>query len=297
MKLAVGLVLVLIVSIAVIALLIAKQPTPRYFAATPDLRLAPLIPLDKPVLTQQGLLNWVTETISNAVSLDFLEWREKLSKTRENFEETAYKSFLASLKSSGILDMIQEKRLSVSAVVTRAPVITASGLVGGTATWKVEFPLIVSYESSQGVESTQRLMTTMARESRKWNLSIGLYTQSIDDIPDIITELATTIVILGAGTDKSIADMGERFGLNGACRHALGHLGKPGPAGSNLVALFRTGAGKSQLVLSLTIGGQALWAFSTTTEDVAIRNHLYKRMLWARPFPLSARPCPIWINT
>ena len=36
MKLAVGLVLVLIVSIAVIALLIAKQPTPRYFAATPD---------------------------------------------------------------------------------------------------------------------------------------------------------------------------------------------------------------------------------------------------------------------
>ena len=161
MKLAVGLVLVLIVSIAVIALLIAKQPTPRYFAATPDLRLAPLIPLDKPVLPQQGLLNWVTETISNAVSLDFLEWREKLSKTRENFEETAYKSFLASLKSSGILDMIQEKRLSVSAVVTRAPVITASGLVGGTATWKVEFPLIVSYESSQGVESTQRLMATV----------------------------------------------------------------------------------------------------------------------------------------
>ena len=161
MKLAVGLVLVLIASIAVIALLIAKQPTPRYFAATPDLRLAPLIPLDKPVLTQQGLLNWVTETISNAVSLDFLEWREKLSKTRENFEETAYKSFLTSLKSSGILDMIQEKRLSVSAVVTRAPVITASGLVGGTATWKVEFPLIVSYESSQGVESTQRLMATV----------------------------------------------------------------------------------------------------------------------------------------
>ena len=121
-------------------------------------------------------------------------------------------------------------------------------------------------------------MTTMARESRKWNLSIGLYTQSIDDIPKIIIELATTILILGAGTEQSIADMTEHFGLNGACSYALGHLGKPGPAGSNLVALFRTGAGKSQLVLSLTIGGQALWAFSTTTEDVAIRNNLYKRM-------------------
>ena len=161
MKLAVGLVIVLLVCIAVIVLLILKQPTPRYFAATPDLRLAPLIPLDKPVLTQQGLLNWVAETISNAVSLDFLEWRDKLSSVRENFDDAAFKSFLASLGSSGILDMIKEKRLSVSAVVTRAPIISASGLVGGKMTWKVEFPLIVSYESSQGVESTQRLMATV----------------------------------------------------------------------------------------------------------------------------------------
>ena len=122
-------------------------------------------------------------------------------------------------------------------------------------------------------------MTTMARESRKWNLSIGLYTQSIDDIPKIITdELATTVVILGSGTEKSIDNLSERFGLNGACRHALSRLGKPGKAGSNLIALFRTGSGMSQLVLSLTIGPQSLWAFSTTTEDVAIRNSLYQRL-------------------
>ena len=122
-------------------------------------------------------------------------------------------------------------------------------------------------------------MTTMARESRKWNLSIGLYTQSIDDIPKIITdELATTVVILGSGTEKSIDNLSERFGLNGACRQALSRLGKPGKAGSNLIALFRTGSGMSQLVLSLTIGPQSLWAFSTTTEDVAIRNNLYQRL-------------------
>ncbi|WP_291447711.1 hypothetical protein [Desulfovibrio sp.] len=122
-------------------------------------------------------------------------------------------------------------------------------------------------------------MTTMARESRKWNLSIGLYTQSIDDIPKIITdELATTVVILGSGTEKSIENLTQRFGLNGACRYALSRLGKPGRAGANLVALFRTGAGMSQLVLSLTIGPQSLWAFSTTTEDMAIRNNLYQRL-------------------
>lgn len=121
-------------------------------------------------------------------------------------------------------------------------------------------------------------MTTMARESRKWNLSIGLYTQSIEDIPDIICELATMVIILGAGTDKSIEDLARRFGLNGACKFALGHLGKPSKAGANFIGLFRTGSGLSQLSLSMTIGGQPLWAFSTTTEDVTIRNALYKRL-------------------
>ena len=124
----------------------------------------------------------------------------------------------------------------------------------------------------------QEDMTTMARESRKWNLSIGLYTQSIEDIPDIICELATMVVILGAGTDKGIETLGKRFGLNGACRYALANLGKPGPAGANLIGLFRTGSGLSQQVLTMTIGGQSLWAFSTTTEDVTIRNTLYRHL-------------------
>ena len=161
MKLVLCLVVALCACIAANVLLIVNRPAPRYFAATPDLRIAPLIPLDKPTLTQQGLMNWVTETITSAVSLDFLEWREKLSRVRENFEDEAFKSFLASLNSSGVLEMIRDKRLSVSAVVTRAPVISASGLVGGKSTWKIEFPLIVSYESSQGVESTQHLMATV----------------------------------------------------------------------------------------------------------------------------------------
>lgn len=161
MKLALGLVVTQCISVAVIAMLLMNQPGPRYFAATPDLRIAPMIPLDRPVLTHEGLLTWVSNIITGAMSLNFLEWREKLEALRSNFDDEAYKSFLSSLKSSGILDMIRDKRLSASAVTTRAPVIIASGLVGGTATWRIEFPLIISYESSQGVESTQRLIATV----------------------------------------------------------------------------------------------------------------------------------------
>ena len=161
MKLALGLTVTLCASTGVVALLLLNQPKPQYFAATPDLRLAPMIPLDQPLLTQEGLLTWVSDTIAGAMSLNFLEWRKKLESIRPHFDDAAYKSFLASLQSSGVLDMIRDKRLSASAVATRAPVIIASGLVSGKATWKVEFPLIVSYESRQGVESTQKLLATV----------------------------------------------------------------------------------------------------------------------------------------
>ena len=161
MKLALALTVALCISLGVAALLLLNQPKPRYFAATPDLRLAPMVPLDQPLLTQEGLLTWASNAITGAMSLNFLEWREKLETIRPHFEDEAFKSFLASLQGSGVLDMIRDKRLSASAVATRAPVITASGLVGGKATWKIEFPLIVSYESSQGVESTQKLLATV----------------------------------------------------------------------------------------------------------------------------------------
>lgn len=160
-KLNLALVLTLLGNVAVIALMILLQPKPQYFAATPDFRLAPLVPLDQPVLTQQGLLTWTSDTISSAMSLNFLEWREKLEAIHPHFDDAAYKSFLESLQGSGVLDMIRDKRLSASAITTRAPVIIASGVVNGKSTWRIEFPMIVSYESSQGVESTQRLLATV----------------------------------------------------------------------------------------------------------------------------------------
>ena len=161
MKLALALTVALSISLIVAVILLLNQPKPRYFAATPDLRLAPMVPLDQPLLTQDGLLTWAANAITGAMSLNFLEWRGKLESIRPHFEDEAFKSFLASLQGSGVLDMIRDKRLSASAVATRAPVIIASGLVGGRATWKIEFPLIVSYESSQGVESTQKLLATV----------------------------------------------------------------------------------------------------------------------------------------
>ena len=121
-------------------------------------------------------------------------------------------------------------------------------------------------------------LETSSRESRKWNLHIGLYSQTMSDIPDVILELATAIFILGAGTAKSVTDVVERLGLNQTAHNAITKLRKPGKQGASMVAMFKTGDGTAVQLLTNTVGMRALWAFSSTTEDVHLRNFLYEKI-------------------
>ncbi len=162
-----------------------------------------------------------------------------------------------------------------------------------------EDPKRLCYDEAHRVTQNQAVsgqmvadIQTMTRESRKWNLSLGLYTQSIEDFPDILLELATSVLLLGSGTKASNGNLIKKFGLNGACGYALERLGKPGRAGANFVGLFKTGEGVSQLILTLTVGAQALWSFSTTTEDVTIRNALYSKLGVTRTLQVLASVYP-----
>jgi intracellular multiplication protein IcmB len=118
-------------------------------------------------------------------------------------------------------------------------------------------------------------LETSARESRKWNLSIGLYSQSWEDFPPVILELATSVFLLGSGTGRGRSELAKLFGLTSTMERALERLGKPSPEGADLIALFRTAQGTSQQILTNTVSPALLWAFSTTAEDMAVRDELY----------------------
>lgn len=121
-------------------------------------------------------------------------------------------------------------------------------------------------------------MEVISRESRKQNLHMGLYSQVFTDIPEIVLEMATSIFILGAGTDQSIDDTIQKLGLSGAAKRAIQTIGKPDKSGANMVVLFKTELGNVTQKLTNTIGGQALWAFSSTSEDMTVRNSLYEKI-------------------
>lgn len=145
----------------VVVVLLLTRPAPRYFAATPNLKLAPMTPLSKPVMSESGLLNWAAQAVTDTFSIDFVHWRQQLSRVSKNYTHTAFESMLSSLQSSGNLSYIRKNRLSVSVTATKAPVILQKGQIAGAQAWKIQMPLKLSYESSQGVNNTQTLVATL----------------------------------------------------------------------------------------------------------------------------------------
>jgi intracellular multiplication protein IcmB len=61
--------------------------------------------------------------------------------------------------------------------------------------------------------------------------------------------------------------------------HALrNYVHGPREGGVNFLAQFATKGGMNTQLLTLTLGPVELWAFSTTAEDVNIRNQLYRKI-------------------
>jgi intracellular multiplication protein IcmL len=80
-----------------------------------------------------------------------------LEKLKENFSEKAHADFIDSLTSEGQLQKIEKEKLVLNCELTGAPVIVETKR-GEKASWRLEAPLVVSYQSSAGPVLTQELL-------------------------------------------------------------------------------------------------------------------------------------------
>jgi len=133
-------------------------PGPKYFAQTPDLRITELVPLNETYITQEGLNTWVVGVVTKTLSLSFTAWKQKLTETQPDFFPKAFSDYVSSMKTNGIIDLVEGKNLVMNPTALATPIMTNKGLnENGVMSWKIEFPVMVSFESSQGVFTTQYL--------------------------------------------------------------------------------------------------------------------------------------------
>jgi intracellular multiplication protein IcmL len=139
---------------------VSNPPKPQYFATTTDGRISPLVPLDQPNLSTSALLQWANTAAVAAYTYNFVNYRQALQEASEYFTPDGWTAFMDALNVTNNLNALIEKKLIVSAVATGAPVVLQQGLLEGTYAWKVQMPILVTYQSASQF-SQQSLVLTL----------------------------------------------------------------------------------------------------------------------------------------
>lgn len=134
---------------------------PQYFPATAQGRVILYHPLSDPVLTDQEVLQWVSVAVRRMYEIDFIHWRDQLQQISNYFTPSGWNYFSSALKKSDNLNTVTSLKMVASAKITGAPKITQKAIVGGRYAWKVQVPLMVSYQSAAHSPITQELAVTM----------------------------------------------------------------------------------------------------------------------------------------
>ncbi len=132
------------------------------------------------------------------------------------------------------------------------------------------------------------------REGRKRGVQITLASQLLDDFDADMIDLATGVWILGSAiSEAAVENVRDRFGLTDTARDIM-RFKLTGPKSSGAPALFVLGStgGRYEQFLINTLGPIELWALSTSSEDVAIRNRLYDRLGAGRARQMLAAAFP-----
>lgn len=146
-----------------------------------------------------------------------------------------------------------------------------------------ETPKRLCYDEFHRTSKTKSVRAQIVRdvrEGRKRGIQIILASQMLDDFDADMVDLATGVWVLGTAiSDGAVQATQDTFGLTDTARWIIRHkLTGPKAGGAPALLVLGTVDGKYEQHLINTLGPLELWAFSTTAEDVAVRNRLYTRL-------------------
>lgn len=118
------------------------------------------------------------------------------------------------------------------------------------------------------------------REGRKWGVDVTLASQALEDFDPTMMEFATGLFVMDGGNAQTAEKIAKAFGFDDPAEQAALQHSVHGPkkGGGTFLAKFSTTQGWYTMLLTSTLGPIELWAFSTTVEDVSIRNKLYQKV-------------------
>jgi len=159
---------------SILIYIITHPPAPKYFATSINGRITPLFPLDEPNQSDSMVLQWANTAAIAAYSYNFVNYRTELQASSGFFTADGWDQFLSALQESNNLDAVKAKKLIVSAVATRAPIILQKGILNGRFSWRVQMPILVTYQSASEFTQQNNIVTMLITRVSTLNSPRGI---------------------------------------------------------------------------------------------------------------------------
>lgn len=153
---------------------VLNPPSSKYFAVNPDGRLIKLAPMSEPNMTSSALLQWANMASIAAYTYSFVNYRTELQAASSYFTPEGWQEFIKALKDSGNLDAVITKKLIVSAVAKGAPVISDQRIINGRYTWRVQMPMLITYQSASQTSQQEVIVTLLITRVSPLNSARGI---------------------------------------------------------------------------------------------------------------------------
>lgn len=176
-KIVIGLIVSLLVNFLlgwILFYIIRNPPSPKYFATSISGRITPLFPLNEPNQSDSSILQWANQAAVAAFTYNFVNYRSELQASSNFFTAEGWQQFLTALEQSNNLDAVKAKKLIVSAVATRAPIILQKGLLNGRYSWRVQMPILVTYQSASEFSQQNNVVTMLITRVSTLNSPRGI---------------------------------------------------------------------------------------------------------------------------
>lgn len=158
----------------ILTYILTHPPEPKYFATSISGRITPLFPLNEPNQSDSAVLQWANQAAIAAFSYNFVNYRSELQASSGFFTADGWDQFLSALQQSNNLDAVKAKKLIVSAVATRAPIILQKGILNGVYAWRVQMPILVTYQSASEFSQQNNVVTMLITRISTLNSPRGI---------------------------------------------------------------------------------------------------------------------------
>ncbi|MFI4962700.1 MAG: type IVB secretion system apparatus protein IcmL/DotI [Legionellales bacterium] len=158
----------------VLVYIITHPPEPKYFATSINGRITPLFQLNEPNQSDSAVLQWANQAAIASFTYNFVNFRDELQASSGFFTADGWDQFLGALQQSNNLDAVKAKKLIVSAVATRAPIILQKGVLNGSYSWRVQMPILVTYQSASEFTQQNNVVTLLITRVSTLNSPRGI---------------------------------------------------------------------------------------------------------------------------